>query len=133
MVLPSSQDEALARYSVSKDVPGSVLIPPHSPEQNSTKSPGEQGGCGSSCQETRHRQGWGQVSRVGQAAADQLQSRNRPGRWGGGPDHTRAFLSLTVLAFKGTSRNGATGGWGKLQTVDSQGLRGWLQGSMAEQ
>ena len=25
MVLPSSQDEALARYSVSKDVPGSVL------------------------------------------------------------------------------------------------------------
>lgn len=52
---------------------------------------------------------------------------------GRGPEHTRAFLSLTVLAFKGTSRNGATGGWGKLQTVDSQGLRGWLQGSMAEQ
>ena len=51
----------------------------------------------------------------------------------GGPDHTRAFLSLTVLSFKGTSRNGAIGGWGKLQTVDSQGLRGWLQGSMAEQ
>ena len=25
MVLPSSQDEALARYSVSKDVPGSIL------------------------------------------------------------------------------------------------------------
>ena len=25
MVLPPSQDEALARYSVSKDVPGSVL------------------------------------------------------------------------------------------------------------
>lgn len=69
----------------------------------------------------------------GQAAADQLESQNPAPPYGeGGPDHTRAFPSLTVLSFKGTSRNGANGGWGRLQTVDSQGLRGWLQGSMAE-
>lgn len=42
----------------------------------------------------------------------------------GCPDHTRVFPSLTVLSFKGTSRNGATGGWGKLQAVATQGLRG---------
>lgn len=61
-----------------------LLSLPTSSEQNPTESIGKQGGYSSSCQETRHRRGWGQLSCGGQAAADQLVTEPYPALWGGG-------------------------------------------------
>lgn len=44
---------------------------------------------------------------------------------GGVPITLKFSHPLVIRSFKGTSRNVATGGWGKLHTVATQGLRGW--------
>lgn len=48
-----------------------------------------------------------------------------PPPWGGGFPIILKFSHRLVRSFKGTSRHVATGSWGKLHTVATQGLRGW--------